>query len=1322
MGTTTDATRRAEGVGGGSGGGDRGVPIAPTLATTFMGCRQSAAWELSRKSGGRWTTHPKIDEPGGDGAAAKGMADLTSEKGIAHEGAILKRLQTQHGDGVAVIKGDGERKGNFEAQLAVRLAETRAAMDLGVPIVHQAALLWERDGHRWFGYADFLRRVPVPCESWPDGPDGPGWSYEPWDAKLATRPKPSHLLQLCLYDAMLAHHQGQRLRRAGDPSPRIGILLGEGVDRETGGPLTDADFGAPDPWGDGAALVAVKGCRPASFPLDAFRHYANRVAGRVATFVSGMPQEGIEPEPCAHCGVCRYEDHCGVAWREADHLSLTAGISRSQRQKLVKAGVKTQTALAALAPDDCVTGWADEWKAANDVSIGTDTLERLAHQALMQKRTRALREDDPDAAPAVDPLPLADDTVRGLARLPKPDEGDVWFDFEGDPLHPGGLDYLNGVMVRASALRDDTRESFCAVEHDPSLAFRAFWAHDRAQEGEAFHGFVTWWGRHLAHHPGAHLYHYAPYEKTALRRMGSLHPVSAEHADDVPGGAHLVDLYPVVREALRAGTPSYSIKDIEKLYRFERTADTKSGGDSVVMWHAFRDGAAVGEREGTALLDDIEAYNEEDCVSTVELHRYLLEHAERGGVEPGAALTAWREREEARKAGRDEQRTERQRAASTKRAEERAKRRDDAHALHASLAPSPGANDTRVRTLARDLALFHEREDRPGRWEYMDRLYKATAELTKDFESLGGLTADPECWGVPEKQSKLYRFRVPPQDTKLTEDSDVALGGVDEDWLGVGAGTIHEWDEDQGLLTLKRGTRSSMPQEPPETISLVPSTLIDKGNIIDRTLEVCRDAAGSGDRFPHLAKFLRRVPPSGDPDDRTPVIPDGTTDPDAVLDAIKAAALGLDRSWLAIQGPPGTGKTHTIARVIEALVDAGQAVGVTANSHKVINNVLEKVEACWAGKECKQPTDMRSVLKKKSQEGSNAYTSRHGYGGETKDTDQMAGANVYGGTAWTFTDPKFPLHPDCPADDEVSYVVDTLIIDEAGQFSLGMMVAAAARARNVILVGDPQQLAQPLQGSHPGESGMSCLEYVLGENPVVPPHLGAFLATTWRMHPNLTRWVSDAIYAGRLVPKERAEGSPHHMANQEIQPAKGTHRAIKPHGLSFVELDHEGCSQKSDREADEVVRLVGDLLKAKVRDATGQVRAMGRDENGRGNEDKKGRKSVLVVAPYNVQVNHLRRRLDEAGFGDVPVGTVDKFQGQEAEAVIVSMTTSDAEHMPRDASFLFSQNRLNVAVSRARCLAIVVAARGLLEFDATTVAEMRLANLLCWLASEGTVR
>ena len=226
---------------------------------------------------------------------------------------------------------------------------------------------------------------------------------------------------------------------------------------------------------------------------------------------------------------------------------------------------------------------------------------------------------------------------------------------------------------------------------------------------------------------------------------------------------------------------------------------------------------------------------------------------------------------------------------------------------------------------------------------------------------------------------------------------------------------------------------------------------------------------------------------------------------------------------------------------------------------------------------------------------------------------------------------------------------------------------------------------------------MSCLEYVLEEHAVVPPERGVFLGTTFRMHPELTRFVLDAVYAGAL------ESDPS-CAAQRLVRGEGAHAALKPHGLSFVEVLHKGCSQESEAEADLIAEFVDNLLASRVVDREGTERAMTLND-------------VLVVAPYNVQVNRLIERLPNGA----RVGTVDKFQGQGAEAVIVSMTTSDAEHMPRDASFLLSRNRLNVAVSRARCLAVVVASPDLLDLDVGTVEEMRLANLLCWTASEGRV-
>jgi len=283
-----------------------------------------------------------------------------------------------------------------------------------------------------------------------------------------------------------------------------------------------------------------------------------------------------------------------------------------------------------------------------------------------------------------------------------------------------------------------------------------------------------------------------------------------------------------------------------------------------------------------------------------------------------------------------------------------------------------------------------------------------------------------------------------------------------------------------------------------------------------------------------------------------------------------------------------------------------------------------------------------------------------------------------GGTAWLF------------AREESRASRDVLFVDEAGQVSLGNLVATAAKS--VVLVGDQMQLAQPIQGAHPGGSGASGLDHLLEGFPVVPQERGIFLSRTWRMHPNLCSFVSDAVYGGQL----RAEAG---CAVQRLVLLADAHPALKPAGLSFVPVTHQGCRQKSEEEASIVREILASLVGQRVVDRKGRERAMTLDD-------------VLVVAPYNMQVNLLRQRLPDGA----RVGTVDRFQGQEAEAVIVSMATSGVDDMPRDAAFLLSRNRFNVAISRARCLAVVVASPGALDLVAGSVDEMRLANLFCWAA------
>lgn len=220
---------------------------------------------------------------------------------------------------------------------------------------------------------------------------------------------------------------------------------------------------------------------------------------------------------------------------------------------------------------------------------------------------------------------------------------------------------------------------------------------------------------------------------------------------------------------------------------------------------------------------------------------------------------------------------------------------------------------------------------------------------------------------------------------------------------------------------------------------------------------------------------------------------------------------------------------------------------------------------------------------------------------------------------------------------------------------------------------------------------MSTLEYLLRGEATIAPESGVFLNDTWRMHPDVCQFISEAVYDGRLQAETK-------NANQGLILTSDAHPAIKSAGINFLATEHDGCSQRSEVEAEVIREIFLSLLGQRYLDRDGVEGAMGLD-------------NILVVAPYNQQVNLLKRILPEGA----RVGTVDKFQGQEAEAVLVSMTTSSGEYLPRDIEFLYSKNRLNVAVSRARCLAVVVANPKLLDVDCKTPEQMALVNTLCWI-------
>jgi uncharacterized protein len=225
---------------------------------------------------------------------------------------------------------------------------------------------------------------------------------------------------------------------------------------------------------------------------------------------------------------------------------------------------------------------------------------------------------------------------------------------------------------------------------------------------------------------------------------------------------------------------------------------------------------------------------------------------------------------------------------------------------------------------------------------------------------------------------------------------------------------------------------------------------------------------------------------------------------------------------------------------------------------------------------------------------------------------------------------------------------------------------------------------------HPGESGTSALEYLLQDNATVAPDRGIFLRTTWRLHDTLCRFISDAVYDGALQPAPDTH-------QQVLLLNGGAHPALRQHGIQFIPVVHSGCSQKSEAEGDLIREVYTSLMQQHFQNRRGEMGQMGCD-------------NVLIVTPYNVQVNYLRSILPEGA----RVDTVDMFQGQEAEVVLVSLVTSSGDDLPRHIEFLYSKNRLNVAISRARTLAVIIASPQLLEIACQTIDQMRLVNTLCW--------
>lgn len=990
----------------------------------------------------------------------------------------------------------------------------------------------------FIGHADFLRRVEVESNLG-------AWSYEVIDTKLALSTKPYFLVQLCNYS--------EHLERLTGVAPKFGhIVLGNGSER--------------------------------SFELAQFGAYYRHLKHQFLRFVAAHEQRAQNTEyplKRKHCEVCAFDARCKQRRRDDDHLSLVAWMRRDQLPKFATKGIATVAHLAASDLDD------------RPFAMNEDTFIKLRRQAHMQVRGRA-------EGPVFEII--KHEPHVGFGLLPKKDDGDIFFDMEGDPLfEPGiGLEYLFGAWT-----------------HDDE-PFLAFWALTRAEEKKAFEDFVDFVMERREQYPAMHVYHYAPYEKSALKKLSQRHNTRENEVDILLRGEVFVDLYAVARQSLVISEDSYSIKRFEKFYNFKRETEVRKGDDSILMfesWLATKD---------PVILDKIRDYNRDDCKSTLLLRDWLLLRREESATVLGS-VPEYRMLKDGAPPDTANQ------AEEVRRGE-----------LERALLAKP--EDT-IGYLLGCLLGYHRREEKPVWWEYHDRCENPDQLFEFDREAIAQLTFASDIPARPEKKSTIYSYRFPDQLFKMHAGDEAHDPGQKKS-----IGTIFSVDYDNRILELKttrhdiEALHALIPGGPPNTSS-------QKGAL-------ARVASA------HLENSLRAS---------YPAIADilGATPRFAQHDGLSETVQSLQDSYLFVQGPPGTGKTTTSARVIADLLQSGSRIGITSKSHKAAQHLIDMVEremerrgARFAGRyrPGSDASTYRSPLRQPMVE-------------SHKDYDQFTSGeyDLAGGTLFLFSR-------------EFDRRFDYLFVDEAGQVSLADAIAVATSARNVVLIGDPAQLAQVSQGSHPDGCDVSVLEHLLRDQHTVNPDQGYLLATSFRMHPEICSFISEMMYDGKL-----------HAA-----PETANHRVQSPGlsgaGLRYLEIPHVGNSSNSIEEADAIVAQIELLMQGTVADDDGIARPMNTSD-------------IIVVAPYNAQRLLIQQKLRSAGF-DIAVGTVDKFQGLQAAVVFYSMATSSGDDVPRDIAFLFEQNRFNVAISRARAMTVLVCSPRLLDVACSTAEQMALVNFL----------
>jgi predicted RecB family nuclease len=763
------------------------------------------------------------------------------------------------------------------------------------------------------------------------------------------------------------------------------------------------------------------------------------------------------------------------------------------------------------------------------------------------------------------------------------------------------------------------------------------WSKNEVEEKQALENFMDTVMQILDADPSMHIYHFGAYEQSALKRLVGKYGTKEDELDHLLRAGVFVNLHSITRRAIIAGVESYSLKDLEKLHGYLRIVDLRTVGPHKLLYEGLLESGSIDDvDEQTRLI--VKDYNKDDCISTKYLRNWLEEQRAKL-ISQGTTIP----RPAPEDGAASENITDHQ---------QRIQPLFDALVKDVPFEKENRTDEQQARWLLANMLDWYRREKKSFWWEVFRLQDLTDEELLEEKDALSGLMYTHK--REKEKKSFVDYYSFPDQETTLSEGNKVRFNDSD-------IGTIHLIDFDKRIVGIKKNQAS---------LEIHPTNLICADFISDKAKEEA------------IIRFAQRVIQNGiDGNDQCRAgrdlllrkLPRATGSLSLFASAQEQAidwVEKLDNGVLPIQGPPGTGKSYNAARMILSLIKTNRKIGVTALGHKVITGLLEKV----VEKAAKENIVVRIVQKvTEDPDTSNPNWIKVKENNEVIESLNN-GYQIAAGTSFMWARENF------------FEAVDFLFVDEAGQLSLIDTIALSHAGKNLVLLGDPQQLKQPQKGSHPEGTEVSALEHILQKEKTIRQEQGVFLDKTWRMHPAINKFISELFYERKLHP----------MEENEQQSLEGNTRFKKP-GIYFEPVVHSGNQNSSLEEVEKVKQIVDELLNAQLKWI-----------NSTGEKEQLAAKNIKIISPYNAQVNALHRSLPE-----IEIGTVHKFQGQEAAVIILSMATSTPEDAPRGMEFLYSLHMLNVSVSRAKGIFILVASPALFEPECRSPHQMKLANALC---------